>query len=705
MARVMFGWPVHSDVGPLYTPVFTPSWGSWSVTLPLTNLQTRQLAQVARSADVLLTSTRFRLDLGADRYVSAISIPKHTISQAGKYRVLGVPSTSILFFDYEAGDDIAALGGVFARATAGTYRDSGNVLRTAGVGVIRDGHFVNGVRTTLLEEERIQLVTDPENYGAWTLVSTPTRTGGQADPAGGNTAYLLDDTSAVTDQGISENVVFTGDGTKAGAVFIRAGSASSTDVVWMRDITAAGVTRLQLRAAWTAGVPAVTVVGGSGTVYAVEPWFGAWYRVLFAVNGIVAANTNEVRHLGAASGNAPVGSTYYFGTNFWNSIFPASHQGPALTTRNRDQLYFAYTPVPQAMTAYADFYEQAATNWLLDNGNSARILQIGSLADAGARFILFKPSGSANYRTLQDNGGGNVIGDVGLSPVPGSRIQMVGQLAATGAVQSIGSKDGAAIVTGAQSGANALAATWAGNFIQIGIVNGGGVGGGGGSIAVRAVRVSPGVQTLATMSTIVYDSGWLDAWPQVYPAGSLPATDPRLVTGKYTAEEAIGFPMGFVVTPMAAGLVAPVSNPTLMRYVSVQIDDTTNAAGSVDLSRLMVTGGYVPTINPDYGLKWGWEDATERTVTDGGAALYNVKSRRRTCALFLNNIPEDEAFVQPYEMMRRNGISQQMLFLFDPEDTYHRQRRFIPCTFRELSALEIAVGPREGWPVGLVEEL
>lgn len=198
------------------------------------------------------------------------------------------------------------------------------------------------------------------------------------------------------------------------------------------------------------------------------------------------------------------------------------------------------------------------------------------------------------------------------------------------------------------------------------------------------------------LATVLYDSGWLDVWNPVYPAGSLPVGDARLSTGKYTTEEAAGVTIGFVHVLSAL---------TDMRYIRVEIDDTTNTAGYVDLSRLVVAGSFQPTINMAYGAKLGWETTSTRTETDGGAAVYNERPRRRTFDCVLANLPENEALANAFELMRTFGTTKQIFFVYDPADTYHMPRRSFLAVLKQLSPLDVASYGRNDTPVSLVEEL
>lgn len=158
-------------------------------------------------------------------------------------------------------------------------------------------------------------------------------------------------------------------------------------------------------------------------------------------------------------------------------------------------------------------------------------------------------------------------------------------------------------------------------------------------------------------------------------------------------------------TGMNAGFLHVAPSSQIARYWLTEIDDTTNAAGYVDLARLILAGGIQPTINLSYGLKFGVEDATESEDSDGGATLYNPRPKRRIVTASLVDLPEDESLRQIYEMQRREGKSGQIVFVYDPSDVYHVHRRSFLCVNRELSPLERAQYGRDTIPLSFREEL
>lgn len=227
----------------------------------------------------------------------------------------------------------------FSRAQIRRYRDRDGVGRKAASGVIAPEYpaglsglvdqFGYPYFGPLLEGARTQLVTQPENFGHadWTVrAGTPVLTGGQADPFGGTNAYLIDDNDAATSEGIQATVVFTGDGTKAVAGFMRPNTAGISQRISLFDDTA-GAGRANVDIDWTAGVPSAS--GVIGTLLAMEPWSDGWYRFLLqTTSGVVAANANRLILRIGGDNLADVGSAYFFGLNAWNAPYPASYQGP-----------------------------------------------------------------------------------------------------------------------------------------------------------------------------------------------------------------------------------------------------------------------------------------------------------------------------------------------------------------------------------------
>ena len=78
--NIIIGYPNRAD-GATYSA------GSWLAGLPASNLANRELWKVARSTNADLTSTKFRVDLGANKQLKVFSLCNHNLSAIATWRV------------------------------------------------------------------------------------------------------------------------------------------------------------------------------------------------------------------------------------------------------------------------------------------------------------------------------------------------------------------------------------------------------------------------------------------------------------------------------------------------------------------------------------------------------------------------------------------------------------------------------------------
>ena len=123
------------------------------------------------------------------------------------------------------------------------------------------------------------------------------------------------------------------------------------------------------------------------------------------------------------------------------------------------------------------------------------------------------------------------------------------------------------------------------------------------------------------------------------------------------------------------------------RYLTIEIDDTTNAAGYVQIGRLFAGGGLQPEYNAAYGLKDSWIDNSELIETDSGYTLAYLKRRRRAVSFALPWISHDEAALV-HEIQRRQGLWGEVLYLPDPSNQTKNQRYGFIGRLAELSAID-----------------
>lgn len=200
-----------------------------------------------------------------------------------------------------------------------------------------------------------------------------------------------------------------------------------------------------------------------------------------------------------------------------------------------------------------------------------------------------------------------------------------------------------------------------------------------GGAAYVSTRINTGTASQAQMQAIIYDSGWLTP----FPAGR---------TVEDTEDQNLG----------AWAFPASTINP--VRYVTVQIDDALNAAGFIDLNRLLVTGGIQSATGLTDGAKITLETATQTSTSDIGVIVAMRKPTRRTVSLLLPEQTEAEN-AQQLSFQRVAGIDRQFVFAWDPTDTTYLQDRTFLATLAKLSDFEATIGFRWGIPYAIREVL
>lgn len=376
------------------------------------------------------------------------------------------------------------------------------IVATAGTGVARTSHYVTPtgasapIQTLLLEPQRTNLLIRSEEFDTWSdLSSCAVTANATTAPDGTSTADLLTPTS--TGSARFRSYTATGDGEKAFALYVKAGT-SSQSAITIYDSTAA-VSRHNVRITWTAGVPTLATTSGAGTLYPVEALANGWYRILFSATGVVAANTNSIFLYPHNTGSG-TGTIYAWGAQAENAIVPSSYiktEGTTVT-RNADSLYFPFTAPPQAMTVYVRGVEME--NPTLTPPASSGVIFIGSATAATpARFIIRKPLTGPGYDVIYDPAG--VVTDtveVGTTAVRNNLIELRGTLSSSGAPRIGVSINGASESVSTLGTAITLPSSWAAQRLYLNSFGTTNVG----QFAYTHVIVAAGEQTMATMRSL-----------------------------------------------------------------------------------------------------------------------------------------------------------------------------------------------------------
>jgi hypothetical protein len=95
MANTIIGYQNRIDAATF------AAYGSWSTSLPLTNIKTRQLSKKARSTNAVNSSTKLRFALDAERIIGSVAIVNHNMQKDAtwRYRVYSDSGYSTLVYD------------------------------------------------------------------------------------------------------------------------------------------------------------------------------------------------------------------------------------------------------------------------------------------------------------------------------------------------------------------------------------------------------------------------------------------------------------------------------------------------------------------------------------------------------------------------------------------------------------------------------
>ena len=177
----------------------------------------------------------------------------------------------------------------------------------------------------------------------------------------------------------------------------------------------------------------------------------------------------------------------------------------------------------------------------------------------------------------------------------------------------------------------------------------------------------------------VYDSGSVAVWAMTF-GGAYSWADQFAWDGAGGADDYTG-------SPYLACLPLPTQYNA--RYARVEITDTSNPAGYVQIGKLFIGGGIQPAIGAGYGgLSESWVDGSERIAGFSLEESFLARRRLRQAQCQFQHLDAGYEFRALYEMQRRQGLSGEVLFLPEPTSVAECQRRGFLGRLAELSEIE-----------------
>ena len=152
----------------------------------------------------------------------------------------------------------------------------------------------------------------------------------------------------------------------------------------------------------------------------------------------------------------------------------------------------------------------------------------------------------------------------------------------------------------------------------------------------------------------ILDSGWQEVWPAMYSTLALDWEDPNYWTGKLDEELRQEYPSNYVyIFPYKCN----------SQYLRVEIDDTTNTAGYVELGRVFVGRAAKQSLNVAYGATLTWKDDSRIGKNRLGSKTYEEVTKYRVANFTYDNATRTEALESLFEVQRLSGTTREVVFV------------------------------------------
>lgn len=182
----------------------------------------------------------------------------------------------------------------------------------------------------------------------------------------------------------------------------------------------------------------------------------------------------------------------------------------------------------------------------------------------------------------------------------------------------------------------------------------------------------------AGFSSVVYDSGVVDMHaPGLVPFGSIEWEEEGFWDGRLSSEQMKWYPKDLIH-------ILPVN--TWAQYLRVEIFDSGNADGYVQIGRLFVGKGFQPNSNISYGRSVMHSSGTVVAETLARREIFQAKPLVRQDIVDMSFLSVDEG-VTLFDMDRQLDVSGELFYSFDPADTRNLMRWSFLARLEKLSPL------------------
>lgn len=135
-------------------------------------------------------------------------------------------------------------------------------------------------------------------------------------------------------------------------------------------------------------------------------------------------------------------------------------------------------------------------------------------------------------------------------------------------------------------------------------------------------------------------------------------------------------------------LIIGLASVITARYWRLEITDTSNAAGYVQIGRIFIGPALAPADNYSKGAEIGYQSRSNVSQSVGGVDYFDKRPGRRVFNFQLDWLTNAEAHDQALELQRLSDITDEVLLISDPADTMYNQKRHYLGRLQQLSPLK-----------------
>ena len=175
-------------------------------------------------------------------------------------------------------------------------------------------------------------------------------------------------------------------------------------------------------------------------------------------------------------------------------------------------------------------------------------------------------------------------------------------------------------------------------------------------------------------TTLVYDSGQVDVWPQS-PYGTYEWEDVHFWDLTPTDEE-----INFYTKTLILSI------PVVVSEQFYQIEFFESVSTYVELGRIFIGTKYQPVLNMNLGASIGYESPTIIDTAMSGAEFFDRRESFRVAQFTLDHLTYAESILNN-DIMKISGTDAEILYIWDDADALNLQRRAFLGRLRTLSPI------------------